>query len=388
LADNPPIHYAFLMSMKNLRYLLAILVITQLSGCKSDDDPSTSDNTKDRQEVLINWADNIIKPSYAGFKTKFDLLVLKADAFSVSPDNVTLSEFRTAWENAYIEWQKVELFEFGPADSQGMRSFFNIFPASTEKINTYITDPSQSLEVADSYSSQGFPALDYMINGIGADDDAIIAAYTSDENAAKRIAYLNRIVSRMSTILSSVITEWNGSYRDTFVSKTGLDMGSSFGKVVNAFSLEYERFIRSGKIGIPAGVFSSGVVQPDKVEAYYRKNISKTLALTANNASLNFFNGLGVLTSAEGPSFKTYLNALEAKDPTSGTLLATVIAGQFTEVNNSLDNLSENFSDEVQNNNVAMTDTYAAMQKLVRLLKLDMASAVSVTITYTDNDGD
>jgi hypothetical protein len=35
-----------------------------------------------------------------------------------------------------------------------------------------------------------------------------------------------------------------------------------------------------------------------------------------------------------------------------------------------------------------MADTYAAMQKLVRMLKVDMTSAMSITITYTDNDGD
>jgi hypothetical protein len=35
-----------------------------------------------------------------------------------------------------------------------------------------------------------------------------------------------------------------------------------------------------------------------------------------------------------------------------------------------------------------MVDVYTEMQKLVRMLKVDMTSALSVTITYTDNDGD
>ena len=50
--------------------------------------------------------------------------------------------------------------------------------------------------------------------------------------------------------------------------------------------------------------------------------------------------------------------------------------------------MSEDFTQQIQSNNVAMTDAFTEMQKIVRLLKVDMTSAMSVTITYTDNDGD
>ena len=35
-----------------------------------------------------------------------------------------------------------------------------------------------------------------------------------------------------------------------------------------------------------------------------------------------------------------------------------------------------------------MVDVYTNMQTQVRYLKVDMTSAMSITITYTDNDGD
>ena len=38
-----------------------------------------------------------------------------------------------------------------------------------------------------------------------------------------------------------------------------LDIGSSMGAVVNAYVLYYERYIRSGKIGIPAGIIGTMV---------------------------------------------------------------------------------------------------------------------------------
>ena len=42
----------------------------------------------------------------------------------------------------------------------------------------------------------------------------------------------------------------------------------------------------------------------------------------------------------------------------------------------------------IQTRNTAATQAFAEMQKAVRLLKVDMTSAMSVTVTYVDNDGD
>jgi hypothetical protein len=50
--------------------------------------------------------------------------------------------------------------------------------------------------------------------------------------------------------------------------------------------------------------------------------------------------------------------------------------------------LSSDLRQQVQTNNQLMIDTYTEMQKIIRMLKVDMTSAMSITITYTDNDGD
>ena len=377
-----------------MKYFHVVLlgVVVCLSGCSgSGSDPSPSDNSKDRQEMLIHWADNIIIPSYDNFKAKFDVMLSESEEFTGSPTTESLTAFRSAWVDAYAEWQKVELFEFGPADRYTLRNFFNIYPADVAGIEANILDPLANMEVPNSYPRQGFPTLDYLINGVASDDAGIVEYYTFGDDAAERVAYVTKVVERMSTLITNVITEWKGSYRDTFTSSTGLDIGSSTGILVNAYIMNYERFIRSGKIGIPAGIVSatvSGPAYPDKVEAYFKKDISKLLAKNAQEATVNFFNGVNVTTEAEGPSFKSYLDALGAKDSSTGALLSEIINDQFAVVDSKLNLLSPNFYEEVQNNNQAMKDLYAEMQKAVRLLKVDMSSAISVTITYIDNDGD
>jgi predicted lipoprotein len=378
--------------LNQLRKVLKVcLLALGVFGCSSNgSDPDPINNAKDRELILTHWADNIIIPSYDNFKVKLDLMLAKGNTFATARDNASLLEFRSAWVDAYAEWQKAELFEFGPADKYTLRNFYNIYPADVGGITANISDPAANLELPSAYPRQGFPALDYLLNGVGNNDAAILDYYTTGPDASKRADYIKKIITRMNILLTNVITEWNGAYRSTFISKTGLDIGSSMGLVVNAYVLYFERYVRSGKFGIPSGaaIASSGVPNPDKLEAFYKKDISLTLAKNANNAVMDFFNGVAVETGAEGPSFKSYLDALEAKDSSTGTLLSSIINEQFDVINAKLDLLSPNLYEEILTNNQAMIDVYTEMQKMVRMLKVDMTSALSVTITYTDNDGD
>lgn len=374
--------------MKKYFALLLTMLFLGCSGGSDKPDPQPTDEGKDRSVMLKALAENVIVPSYDQFKTKFDLMAAKSKAFTAKPDVQTLTEFRAAWTDAYVAWERVELFDFGPGEKQTIRNFFNIYPASEAGIAANIADPASNLEVPASYPTQGFPALDYLVNGLGGNDTTILAQYTTDKDAAKRLAYITRIVTRMESLLGKVIADWKGEYLNTFISKTGLDIGSSTSLMVNATVLHYERYIRSGKFGIPSGAMANGIPAAEKVEAFYKKDISKTLAQTAHKAYVDFFNGRHAVTGEAGPGLKSYLDALGAKDSGTGKLLSETINTQFQAATTKLDALKPNLYEEVKTNNQVMKDTYNEMQKAVRMLKVDMTSAMSITITYTDNDGD
>ncbi|GAB4032705.1 imelysin family protein [Spirosoma jeollabukense] len=380
---------------KQIGFACAFVGALWACGGSSSDTPAptptnpTDQASSDRKAMLTNIADNIIVPSYANFKMKFDLMLTKSDAFAAKPDKASLTDLRQAWVDAYTEWQKVELFDVGPAEQNTLRNFFNIYPTDVTGIEAYLTAGTGAFDVPASYPKQGFPALDYLINGLGTTDDAIVARYTTAADAAKRIAYLKRLTTQMNTQFSSVYTAWTtGGYRDTFINCTALNAGCSTSKLVNGYVLNYERYLRSGKFGIPSGAMSNGTVSPDKVEAYYKKDLAVTLAKTAHQASVDFFNGKGVKTGQEGPSLKTYLNSLGAKDSSTGTSLVDIINKQFEAVNQQLTTLKANLSDEIKTNDAAVVLVYTQMQKAVRMLKVDMTTVMSITITYTDNDGD
>ena len=365
-----------------------LMIATLCMHCvkkKNSDEPAEAE-PETRKVLLENIADNIILPSYENFRIKLDTMIVKSKAFTSNPDNVSLSNFRAAWANTYIEWQKVELFDVGPSSDVAMRLYFNIYPTDVAGIETNVASGNSNLGIE--FNRQGFPALDYLINGMGTDAETI-DKYKTATDANKRIVYLNLVTNKMKEMTTIVISAWHNGYRNTFVGNTSVSAGSPLSGLINGYVRNYEKYIRTGKFGLPSGVMvGGGTVNPALVEGYYKKDISLDLAKAAHKASVDFFNGKSVITGAEGSSLKSYLDKIGAKDSKTGVSLSAIINTQFGEVDKKLNLLSNNFVENVNNNNQAMINVFNTMQSTIRLLKVDMTSAMSISITYTDTDGD
>jgi hypothetical protein len=359
-------------------------------SCKKDPkdaDPSTDTHAADRALMLTNIADESIIPSYSNLNLSIDTFSNDIAVFKTSPTLTNLQTLRISWEKAYIAWQKVELFDVGPANQYALRNYANIYPANELIINSNLLDENTNLEISSNYAAQGFPAFDYLLNGLASTDDSIVTLYTTASNAQLRLNYLTKLATQLSFKVKQTLDLWNSAYRADFISSTSLKAGSSTSMLINGYVMNYEKFIRLGKFGIPSGAVST-LLEPTKVEGFYKKDISQKLALAAHQASVNFFNGKSVKTGSIYYGLAAYLNALEAKDTQTNKLLSVALNEQFDINNNAILNLNSNFYYLVNNDNQKLIDAFNELQKAVRILKVDMTSAMSITITYTDNDGD
>lgn len=367
--------------MKKGLLLLVIAVLGVACGSSGSDTPSTPDDTFDRGKILTNVADNLVIPAFTNVQTKLSTLKSKATAFTTTATSASLNEARTAWLDAYKAWQHVAMFNIGKAEDLEFVNFMNIFPVTKADIDANIASGTYDFNSSNNHDAQGFPALDYLFYGVGANDTEILAKYTTDAKAANYKKYVNDVISKMIEVNDAVLNNWKGSYRDTFVKSTGNTATSAFNKLVNDYVFYYEKRLRAVKVGIPAGNFSSTPL-PEKVEAFYRKDVSKALALEALKAVKNLFNGTHFSGSTSGDSFKSYLEALD-----KGSLVG-LINGQFDIAKTQLESLNDNFYWQVTNDNTKMTKAYDELQKAVVLLKVDMLQAFKVTVDYVDADGD
>lgn len=364
--------------------LSVVLAGGVVSSCKTDPEGPTGEASDpanlDRKALLTYWADSLVKPGYQRFGEKLAVVKTRTTAFTAAPTVAELQALRAAWRAAYLDWQRVELFEFGPAADVALVNQLNIYPADAASIRQNIASGTYNFELSPAMDEQGFPALDFLLNGIAADDAAIVQTYTASANQRR---YLTDVVSRMDQLFGGVQAQWNGAYRNTFVNSTGTSAGSSLSLLFNAYARYYEYYLRTGKIGTPAGVMS-GIAAPEKVEAYYHRGpLPLQLALTAHAAAQQAFAG-----RAGQPSLSTYLNALDARDSRTNQPLAQVINAQFATSAQQLATLGPDLYTTMQTRNADARQVYIEMQRGVRLVKVDMASALSVSVTYVDNDGD
>ena len=350
-------------------------------SCSEDDSGDLTDNF-DRASMLANWADNIIIPGYQTYVNEVGELKTATSNFTSSPSNENLSVARAAWLNANLAWQAVAMFEIGKAEELTLINFTNIYPTDTEQLVQSIESESYDLATVSSQDEQGFPAIEYLLYGVRTTDQEIVSLYSEGEASQAYATYLTDLVLRLETLGQSVLEDWQNGYRDSFISNDGSEATSSVNKLVNDYIFYYEKHLRAGKIGIPAGIFS-GAELPEKVEGLYSDQ-SKVLFDAGLDAMVDFFNG--VSSQGTGESLSAYLTFLNTiKD---GEDLSEIINLQFVSAESASNQLSDNFSADVTNDNSRMLGTYDELQKNVVNLKVDMLQALNIRVDFVDADGD
>ncbi|RZJ53306.1 MAG: iron-regulated protein A precursor [Flavobacterium sp.] len=374
--------------MKKIYLFLSTALLVAAAACSSGNDSGNDPgpSTYDRKVLLTNWADNIIIPSYVNYQNKVQVMINAATAFNTAPAVATLQTLRTAWLDAYKAYQYTAIYNVGKAEETNYNMSANTYPASKTGIEANIASGTYNLALLSQFDKQGFPALDYLLNGLGADDAAIVSFYTTNAAAAKYKNYLTALTAKLKTNVDVVVADWNSGYKASFIANTSNSVSGSVNIMTNLFVKNFEKDIRSGKLGIPAGLFSNGTVFPDKVEGYYKNNISKELMVISIQASQDFFNGKHFGSATTGEGLKSYLDFVNAVR--DGKKLSDIINTQYAACLQVSGTLNDSFSQQITTNNALMVTAYNELQKNVIYTKLDMMQALNITIDYVDGDGD
>ena len=375
------------MNIAGLATICFAILLVACSKDKNNTDNNNNNNSYDRGAMLTNYADAYIVPAYTRMSENLAVLKSKVDDFATAPTVAKLTDLQASWRESYLLWQKVEMLEFGPEQTTALRMYMNIYPVTPSKINNNIAAGTYNLEEFGNTDAQGFPAMDYLLNGLATSNNDILEYYVSGPQAANRKQYLQAVAAKMLEKINAVRAAWTtGGYRNTFVNATGTDAGSSLSLMVNAFVLHYERYLRSGKIGLPVGAMT-GVAAPQLTEAYYSPALSKELALAALEAINKLYDGISFDGTANGNGFKDYLAAIATKDE-NGTLMADLTTQELADATTALQGLNMPIRDAVNNDRNTVLNIYTELQQVVPLFKVDMVSAFGISITYVDNDGD
>ena len=357
------------MSIKSLAVFLSFSVV--LIACKKDDPPEEFD----RGAMLTNMATAVIKPQLNTCSNKLNDLHTAAQNFVATPDAGALAILKTNFTDAYVSFELIKMFDFGPMMTYAIKASMNTYPTDTSQIQANISSGSYILTALENVPAIGFPSLDYLL--YHASETAVIDEFTVGVNASNRKIYLTDITSKMKTEFALMLSAWV-NYEAEFVTADGNDVGGSTSILFNEWLKDIE-LLKNAKIGIPAGQQTGGLTLPHYTEGYYSQ-ISIELA-KANVAGLK-----NVFLGAAGIGFDDYIIDVEAEGTTVS--LADNIIAQFDLVTQKLDAIGNPLSDKVDTNPSGVNDAYLEIKKLLTYCKTDVSSILGLLITFQDNDGD
>lgn len=359
------------------------LILGVLVACSPNEDEkgnSIQDNF-DRAAMLSHWADDYIMPAYQDYHAQTRVLNTAAQAYIAEPNAANHAAVHKAFRQTYRAWQWVSFLEIGPAEQLSLRNLTNIYPTSGAEIEQALGQSSYNLDLPSTFNEQGLPAIDYVLSGLG-NPNTTNSAFSNNANYGR---YLQALTQRLENLSSQVLGQWQNGYRQSFISNTSASATASANKLINDFVFHFEKELRAGKVGIPAGVFSGGSLDQN-VEAYYSDTLSRSLFLESLRAHKAFFRGWGFKEQNSGNSLQAYLDYLNVKNQDLN--LSDAIFAQMESAHTQAEALPASFADAVRNQNTDLLNLYDELQKAVILLKVDMMQALNVRIDYIDADGD
>ena len=364
---------------RNTPIVLVTFALLCLGSCR----PVDTGDQVNYNDFFENVADNMIVPRYAKFQSDLAALETYLNAFN-SNDLGSLELLQEQFKQAYLSWQAVSAFEFGPAAEYSalLRANCNTFPLNVTRVEGNIEAGDYNLDFPSNYEAKGLPTFDYLL--FHANQSELL----SELSDTSRVHYLKECLADMQTRVDEVVIAWD-SYRSVFIETEGNDQNSSLSLFFNQYLYDYEKLKRD-KFALPAGFATQfGIplnADTSNVEGHYSK-MSFQLLQANLEALEQIYLGIGA-DGVDGVGIFEKLKEYNAQSTVVEGDLAVAIQEQFDICQDAISQFTNDLPFEIINNISEVEETSNQLQKMVPMIKNDMRSYLSVTVTLTDADGD
>lgn len=160
---------AFVDNLKSSKVETAMTKIAEVEGIFADEVATVVANAGDYDftEILADYVDKTIIPTYAAMFTNSKNLLAKAETFKADMTKANLEAAANAWKGTRAPWEKSESFLFGPAGDHNLDPLLDSWPVDETQLSN-VLNSAQSLNadfVANGlgYTTRGFHTVEYLI---------------------------------------------------------------------------------------------------------------------------------------------------------------------------------------------------------------------------------
>jgi putative iron-regulated protein len=170
------------------------------------------------QQVVIDFADRVVIPTYQKFTNSTKDLKSAVDALAANSSVENLKTAQDAWIAARVPWEQGESFIIGPAKSLGLDGAIDTWPLDKSDVEKILKSRDQ---ITPAYvqnlqeSQKGFHAIELLLFGV--DGKKAIADFTPRE-----FDYLKAATIVLDADANKLLAAWTtgvdgkAPYRDTF----------------------------------------------------------------------------------------------------------------------------------------------------------------------------
>jgi predicted lipoprotein len=347
--------------------LLAICIL--LASCNKDD--AEEKNAFDVLNYKQEFVTHLMIPAVTEFILDVKNLNEASANFIENTNEENASILKKLWINTAISFSKTEVGNLG--DLQTSAIYFSLYSwgANETKIENFIaaTDTMNQSDINGlPTKARGLSAIEYLLF------DTDLSTTVSSFSNQRRIDFLLALNANLVIKSSSLKEQWE-NYSTAFINNTATDINGSINLIINQVNFLLENIIRF-KVGEPAGLENSTGINPELLQAH-KSEISLEIIKENIAAVKTLYYG-----SSEG--LDTYVSTI-----TNNENINDAIAIAFSAIENNITSLSNTtLKNAIENNNFIVDELYNHLKDLIILIKVDVASALSITVTFTDNDGD
>jgi len=355
------------MVKKNV--LIAIMAcFTFILACSKDENDKEFFNVKNYHQSFV---DDIIIPSTTDLVTNTKTLNDAIIDFTSTINETNLSTLRNAWKNTAISFSKAEIGNLG--DVQNLAIYLSIYSwgANEDKIEEFI---ASTTTISDNdvnslpTKARGLSAIEYLI--FENDIPTTIASFSNQ----RRNDFLSVLGKNVTEKVNLLDTQWK-NYSNNFINNTSTGINGSINFIVNQMNFLLEN-VRRFKIGEPAGLENSSTIDVTLLQAD-KSRISLAL-IKENIASIKS----AYYGNTEG--LDDYVRTIATNEDVNDA-----INKAFFDIENNITSLSNTtLKNAIEANDSIVSQLHNNIKDLIILIKVDVASILSVTVTFTDNDGD
>ncbi|WP_034057642.1 imelysin family protein [Lacinutrix jangbogonensis] len=358
--------------MKKISLLLVLLFAF---NCNKNDDNQT-DNESFNVKVLVSDITNKqILHKVNTFVNESALFNIKVEAYLAATTETNLSVVRDQWKQTALTYGAIYAYNIGAIRDQFMDRILYNWPTLPSAIENAINDNSeitQELVAGLSPQIKTLSGLEYLL--FGSDLEAANNLFIASE---KRRNYLKFVALDFKTQAERLKGIWNtpGNFSLSLIDNEDTGIQSSFNIIYNGLYNLIET-AKISKIGKPAGLENSSLINPDQTQAYFSALSLLILKENINSVEKTYFN-------TEGLGIDDYVFFI-----TKNMALNTAIATKIIDVKNAIDAIPVSLFNAIISHPNQVRTLHEELEALSILFSVDVRSTLSIIITSTDIDGD